>query len=275
MNQVATITQNTGMQTAAEIRTHVNRIQEVMQAVMKDKTHFGIIPGCDKPSLYKAGSEVLLTTFRIAVEPEVTDLSTPDEIRYLVRAVGRHQTTGIVVGIGIGECSSNEDKYKWRAAVCDEEFETAPEDRKRLKYAKGGSEGFYTKKQIRTEPADLANTILKMAKKRAQIDLTLTATAASDIFTQDVEDMPDGYQEMAEGGAPRGKPEVKQPQRKQSAPAGAVTEGQRKLLFARCKASGVDVAALCKQYDAADLDTFPKAKVNEALEWLEQQGSTE
>jgi hypothetical protein len=50
--------------------------------------------------------------------------------------------------------------------------------------------------QIRTEPADVANTVLKMAKKRAQIDLTLTATAASDIFTQDVEDIPDELREQ-------------------------------------------------------------------------------
>jgi hypothetical protein len=35
------------------------------------------------------------------------------------------------------------------------------------------------------------NTVLKMAKKRAHVDAILTATAASDIFTQDVEDMPE------------------------------------------------------------------------------------
>lgn len=38
-------------------------------------------------------------------------------------------------------------------------------------------------------PADYYNTCLKMAKKRALVDAILTATAASDIFTQDVEDM--------------------------------------------------------------------------------------
>jgi hypothetical protein len=46
------------------------------------------------------------------------------------------------------------------------------------------------KKQVRTNPADVANTILKMAKKRAQVDAVITATAASDIFTQDIEDLP-------------------------------------------------------------------------------------
>jgi hypothetical protein len=177
--------------TAADVREHVNLIQKVMQAVMVKDTHYGVIPGCKLPSLYKAGSEVLLTTFRIAVSVQVEDLSTPDSIRYRVRTIGTHQPTGIVVGEGIGECSSDEDKYKWRQTYVKKEFETTPENRRRIKYSE--YQGKTSEKmQIRTEPADVANTILKMAKKRAQIDLTLTATAASDIFTQDVEDLPEG-----------------------------------------------------------------------------------
>jgi hypothetical protein len=176
--------------TAVAVREHVNLIQEVMQAVMKKDTHFGVIPGCDKPSLYKAGSEVLLTTFRIAVSVEVEDLSTPDCIRYRVRTIGTHQQSGTVVGEGIGECSSDEEKYKWRQTYVKKEFDATPETRRRLKFSeyKGVAK---EKMQIRTEPADVANTVLKMAKKRAQIDMTLTALAASDIFTQDVEDLPE------------------------------------------------------------------------------------
>jgi hypothetical protein len=47
--------------------------------------------------------------------------------------------------------------------------------------------------QIRVSPSDMANTILKMAKKRALIDAVLTATGASDIFSQDIEDLPEGF----------------------------------------------------------------------------------
>lgn len=172
--------------TAVDVREHVNLIQEVMRAVMKPDTHYGVIPGCKQPSLYKAGSEVLLTTFRIAVSVHVEDLSTDDCVRYRVRTVGTHQQSGIVVGEGIGECSSNEEKYKWRKCHNKKEFDATPESRRRIKYGKSWED-----MQVRTEPADVANTVLKMAKKRAQIDLTLTATAASDIFTQDVEDIPE------------------------------------------------------------------------------------
>lgn len=172
--------------TAVDVREHVNLIQEVMRAVMKQDTHYGVIPGCKQPSLYKAGSEVLLTTFRIAVSVHVDDLSTADCVRYRVRTVGTHQQSGVVVGEGIGECSSDEEKYKWRKCHNKKEFDATPESRRRIKYGKSWED-----MQVRTEPADVANTVLKMAKKRAQVDLTLTATAASDIFTQDVEDIPE------------------------------------------------------------------------------------
>lgn len=184
--------------TAIDVREHVNLIQEVMRSVMKENTHYGVIPGCKQPSLYKAGSEVLLTTFRIAVSVEVEDLSTPDCIRYRVRTIGTHQATGIVVGEGIGECSTDEAKYKWRRCYDKREFEATPESRRRIRYSTSKQGKSYEDMEVRTEPADLANTVLKMAKKRAQIDLTLTATAASDIFTQDIEDMPEEIRESAQ-----------------------------------------------------------------------------
>jgi len=176
--------------TPESVREHVNLIQHVMAAVMKKDTHYGVIPGCKQPSLYKAGSEVLLTTFRIAVSVRVEDLSDGDCIRYRVYTTGTHQLSGVVVGEGIGECSSNEAKYKWRTCYIQKEFDATPETRRRIKYSEYKGK-VSERMEIRTDPADVANTILKMAKKRAQIDLTLTATAASDIFTQDIEDLPE------------------------------------------------------------------------------------
>lgn len=185
--------------TAQEVGASKALIQRVMAAVMKKDVHYGVIPGTKKPSLYKPGSEAILSTFRIAVIPEIQDISTPDEIRYRVLARGV-LPDGTVVGCGIGECSSGEEKYKWRSAVCDEEFNDTPEDRRRVKYMLKWNDRTRKKEmskvqQVRTEPADLANTVLKMAKKRAQIDLTLTATGASDVFDQDIEDLPPEYVE--------------------------------------------------------------------------------
>jgi hypothetical protein len=166
----------------ADIITHVAMVQEVMRAVMKPDIHYGVIPGTDKPTLYKQGAEVLCMAFRVADTYVVEDLSTADTVRYRVTCTGNHQLTGVVLGSGMGEASSIEEKYKWRKAY-DDEFNATPENLRRIK------KGKYTTKQVRTEPADLANTILKMANKRAKIAMTINVTACGDMFGQDLEDM--------------------------------------------------------------------------------------
>lgn len=192
---------------AAEIRQRVNLVQEVMQGIMKRDTHYGTIPGTPKPTLYKPGAEVLCVTFRVAQKYRIEDLSTETTARYRVTCVGRHQTTGIDLGEGVGECSSGEEKYKWRGAVCQEEFDSTPEKMRRIKYRKYKGK-VETAQQVRTEAADLANTVLKMACKRAMIAMTLNVTAASDIFTQDIEDLPEELrpQETQQVGRPTPAP---------------------------------------------------------------------
>ncbi len=192
-NEIAVV-RDQAVLSAGEIRAHVNRVQEVMKAVMQKDVHYGVIPGSKKPSLYKPGAEVLCATFRIAPSFKIEDLSNGDAIRYRIAAVATHQTSSVVLGEGVGECSSNEEKYKWRRAVCAEEFEDTPVDRRRVKYSKYQGKVEKTQ-QVRTEPADIANTVLKMAVKRAQVAMTLNVLAASDCFTQDIEDLPPELQE--------------------------------------------------------------------------------
>lgn len=174
---------------AIEIRQRVNLVQEVMRNIMIKDTHYGVIPGTKKPSLYKPGAEVLCVTFRIADKYVIEDLSAEGIARYRVRCIGEHQVTGDVLGEGVGECSSHEEKYKWRRAICQEEFNLTPENMRRIKFSQW--QGKIDKQpQVRTEASDQANTVLKMACKRAKIAMTLNVTAASDIFTQDIEDIP-------------------------------------------------------------------------------------
>lgn len=252
-------------QSAQDIRAHVNRIQEVMRAVMVDETHYGTIPGTNKPTLYKAGSEVLLSTFRISVEPEVVDLSSHDEVRYRVVARGRHQQSGIVIGEGVGECSSSEDKYRWRGAVCDEEFDETDPSRRRVKWKKGSTNA-YQIKQVRTEPADVANTVLKMAKKRAQIDMTLTALAASDIFTQDVEDFDPEMRETVGEETQR----ARKPAPKSRGGSGKATEKQQKLVSVKLSQAGIPEAELFAHFEIASLEELPFDKVNQALAYIQE-----
>lgn len=223
-SHVGTPVMDRGMLGVADVVARVRRIQEVMSALMKEGTHYGKIPGTDKPTLYKPGAELILTTFRIAATPSlIEDLSTSDEVRYRVTVRGTNQITGEVLGEMVGECSSNEEKYRWRRPVCDEEFDETSEDRRREKWAKGwDGKPNYKQKQLRTSPADVANTILKMAVKRALIAMTLVATGCSDIFAQDLEDLSEELRDSI-GGSGSQESERKKPappQRKSQAAKG-------------------------------------------------------
>ncbi len=271
--------------TAIDIKAQVQLIQEVMKAVMEKDVHYGIIPGTPKPTLYKPGSEKLLSTFRIGVEPETIDLSTPDEVRYQVKARGFSQETGGLLGVGIGECSSNEEKYKWRRPVCDEEFAETPEDRKRVVWKRGQQKN-YQQKQIRTNPADVANTILKMAKKRAQIDLTLTVTAASDIFDQDLEDLPAGVVEGIVEKESEKKPPVATPQKKAKDPNEPATEPQIKAIHALLGKLGIKddfekhmrvsrIIGIPEPEVITSMSLLKKGQASTVIETLTKEGSNE
>ena len=179
--------------TAVEIRAQVNRIQEVMQAIMIKGVHYDTVPGCgDKPTLLKPGAEKLLSTFKLSADPLIEDLSGQGFVRYRIRATILNNE-GVFVGAGMGECSSDEEKYRWRKAVCTEEFDETSEDRRRKKWKAGyGGKEPYFISQVRVFPPDIANTVLKMAVKRAVVAGALIVTAASDIFEQDIEDIPEG-----------------------------------------------------------------------------------
>lgn len=227
--------------TAVEIRSQVNLIQEVMREVMISGVHFGTVPGTAKPSLYKPGAEKISMTFKIAVDPQIeADLSTEDIRHYRIRANATSQSTGLFLGSALGTCSSNEEKYKWREAVCQEEFEETPIERRRKKWKKGNPP--HAVYQIRTEPADIDNTVLKMAVKRAVIAVILQVTAASDIFTQDVEDLPeeirhnDSAEQTGDGTQP---PTPKEPGPGKGKVTGEpISEPQRGRAFAIGKSKG-------------------------------------
>lgn len=182
-----------------EILERRQTVKKILKDLMEKGVHYGVIPGTPKPTLYKPGAEMILSAFRLAPEFEVIDRGTADEIRYVVKSRVTHYPTGVVMGQGLGECSSSEAKYKWRKAVSEAEWEATPDSRKRIKYEYGD----LITKQIRTEIADVANTILKMAKKRSLTDVTLTVTACSDMFEQDLDDRTDESPDL--GGRSEGR----------------------------------------------------------------------
>jgi hypothetical protein len=232
--------------TAGEMQAQVNLIQEVMAQVMQDKQHYGTIPGCgDKPTLLKPGAEKLCLTFRLrpVINPHedvmITDLS--DGHRDVMVTCHILNMEGVELATGLGSCSTMENKYRYRGGVKESTGKPVPAEYWNLKdagkmkeaialiggpgHGVGKFDGAWTicihgEKAENPDIADTYNTVLKMAKKRAMVDGILSATAASDIFTQDVEDMPreafQGRQSSTQKAETR--PPVQQPQKAEQAP---------------------------------------------------------
>lgn len=194
-----------------EMTGQVSKIQQVMSALMKEDTHYGIIPGTPKPTLYKPGAEMLGMVFRLAPHFEHTREWDGVHLTVYARCSLVHIPTGVSWGTGEGSCSTKESKYAWRGGkrVCP----TCGSDaiiRGKKEYGggwvcwknKGGCNAKFkdndkaiADQNVERIPnpdiADQYNTVLKMANKRAHVAATLVVTAASDMFTQDIEDLPE------------------------------------------------------------------------------------
>jgi len=259
--------------TARDIQARVLRIQEVVKSVMVEGEHFGIIPGCKKRSLYKSGAELLLMTFQVANKvAQVEDLSTPDEIRYRVTVAGVSQVTGAFLGDHVGECSSSEEKYKWQKPVCNEEWDETPVDRRRETWKHGREGKAYKVKQIRTTPADVANTVLSMSEKRGMVGMTRSVTGASSMFTDGIEDLPPGM-EMDDGDK---RPPIKPPQAKAEA-GPVISEPQRVRMFAIAGKANVTDEGLRLYLRGMGIEhtkDIPKSKYESICAWAFSGGQT-
>jgi len=214
---------------ASTLVEQVRTIQEVMQSVMKPGEHYGVIPGTKKETLLKPGAEKLCLTFRLAPSYSVETVPLDGGHReQIVTCTLTHIETGRVFGEGLGSCSTMESKYRWRQAQrkcpgCEKDGTIIKGKREYgggwLCFAKKGGcggkwpdgareiESQSTDKVENPDIADCYNTVLKMSKKRAHVDAVLTATGASDIFAQDLEDLPTSYFDGAGPGAATPEPQ--------------------------------------------------------------------
>lgn len=182
----APVTDVASLRKAVEFESErIELMQKFVASKMQEKTHYGTIPGTKKPSLWKPGAEVMCGIYRYGAryKTQVTEdyaaIKTFDDYGkdreckgyYEVRVSCTlyHTISGVEVGEGLGSCNNWEKKY------------------------------------LKQDLFDIKNTILKMAKKRAYIDATLSACRLSDFFTQDLEDMVDHQKDVT----PRQKSEEK------------------------------------------------------------------
>lgn len=210
------ITVQTGELSIEEIVSRKNKILHVQKEIMKEGVHYGKIPGTEKPCLLKAGAEIIQTTFMLTCISEPNDIQVIDmpnnhrEVRVYTKII--HYPTNTVLGVGFGSCSTMEKKYRYRKQSQDENTgKFVPKEYWDLKKAERfdeavqaiGGKGFSVKKidnswmivkkgnETLIENPDIAdcyNTVLKMAKKRADVCAVISATGCSDIYNQDLDD---------------------------------------------------------------------------------------
>jgi hypothetical protein len=139
-----------------ETARRVRMLQQYVRDHMVEGEDYGVIPGSTKPTLFKPGAEKLNAIFGLAPVVEITNRVEDWEkgfVAYEIKVKLINKRTGQVEAEGIGSCNSKERRY------------------------------------ARQDAPSVSNTVLKMAKKRALVDATLSATRASGLFTQDLEDL--------------------------------------------------------------------------------------
>lgn len=204
---------------AAELVKRLEVIKSAMDQAMTKDVDYGVIPGTGtKPTLYKPGAEKLAVLFQFDVQTVIEKRWGPGaHLTATAMSTVFHIPTGARVGSGEGLCSTFEKKYGKRTGKrsCPN---CGAEQINRSKFPprdKPGAEpGWYCHSKFggcgaqfddaadpkiigqvvgeieNPDLADMWNTVVKMAHKRALVAAILLTTGASALFTQDVEDLP-------------------------------------------------------------------------------------
>ena len=137
-----------------QAKDRIKELQDFIRYMMVSGIDYGIIPGCEKPALFKAGAEKLCDIYGFSRTLEVTNRIEDWQngfFHYEIKVIIWNKKTGMIEAEGVGSCNTKEKKYHT------------------------------------SDPYNIINTILKMAKKRALIDAVLSATRTSGIFSQDLD----------------------------------------------------------------------------------------
>lgn len=191
MNQMI-IQQNNGSlidsidtETVVATMQKIATLQAVIQKTLRPDHDFGVIPGTQKPTMYKPGGEKICMMFGLTPQYDFMDKTENYKdgfFAYNVRCTLYKNEQA--VSQGVGSCNSWEKKYRYinsdavPEGVDPSTVKSFTDRYGRVKY-----------KIDNPDPCDLVNTILKMAKKRAFVDAVLQVASLSEVFTQDLEDM--------------------------------------------------------------------------------------
>ena len=204
------------VESVSEVKRQVAAMHKLMTDVMQPNIHYGVIPGTgDKPTLLKPGAEKIALLLGLAASFKHTMMRDGAHLEVISECTLTRRATGQIVTSASGLCSTRETKYAFRqttrkcpkcgkAAIIKGNAEYgggwlcyAKKDGCGAKFSDKDPAIVNQSGEREDNPniADTTNTVLKMADKRAFVAAILIGTAASDIYTQDVEDLVDGASE--------------------------------------------------------------------------------
>ena len=195
MNEVMinpmSLIQEVDVKAVSETLSKVKSLQATLKNILVENHDYGKIQGCgDKPTLLKAGAEKILMALGITSSYELIEHTENFEgkgfFAYTVKCTLHKNGQKITEGLG----HANSKEKKWAVESVYEKDLPDGTDKSLLKKREyNGKNGTYYKYEVDADANSKANTILKMAKKRSQIDAVLTVASLSEVFTQDFDDL--------------------------------------------------------------------------------------
>ena len=141
--------------TVEEAKQYDDDMNRFIDTVLIAGVDYGVIPHCNKPTLFKSGAEKIMNYLGLIARTEVVNRVEDYNTGFFSYEckVFLIDYNGVVKGEGVGICNTREGRYAKQSGYV------------------------------------VQNTVLKMTKKRALVDAVLNVGNLSARFTQDVEDM--------------------------------------------------------------------------------------
>ena len=211
----------------AQARARTRELADLIKEFLVEGEDYGLVSGAPKPILLKSGAEKLCQAFGLAKKVEVIGQLEDWEggfFHYIVKISLLNKAGDWLEAEGLGCCNTREARL------------AGPDV-----YA-------------------LANTILKMAEKRALVDAVLSATSTSALFTQDLEDF---------GPRPEPRPVERAPVRPRE--SGSLAPGKILALRGTLKMAGLNEAELLREWNLGALDQLKPENIQPVLEWIQKR----
>lgn len=219
MTTLATVSTDHASITQASIEATKNQLamlEKFVDSALEIDRDYGPIPGTSgKPTLLKPGAHNIMAAMECYSNPSVysRDIDPKTGFFYVeFKTEIVHRPTGQIVAVGYGSCNSYERKYRYRnmSKSCPH-CETESIIKGKAEYgggwlcwkrqggcgAKFDDDDHLITSQVvgqveNTDLLDQANTYLKMAEKRADVDAAMKLPGVARFFTQDIGDDSDG-----------------------------------------------------------------------------------